>query len=184
LTLRLALGISLRPDFHISNMHSNRSHSQSTFARRVALFLFFSGLCTAAAAFGQTGFTGIFGGGPFYINAANNIAEIQNSDFTEAIIWNIEVKTNGDLNFNGEFPIVSNGVYIGDQTHPDFPGNMALLKQGTIQRITFSIGSSNFGDWQDIKALVNSEGTGDGQHPLQELRRAQSGGPSARRAGF
>lgn len=141
-------------------MHSNRSHSQSTFARRVALFLFFSGLCTAAAAFGQTGFTGVFGGGPFYINAANNIAEIQNSGFTEAIIWNIEVKTNGDLNFNGEFPIVSNGVYIGDQTHPDFPGNMALLKQGTIQRITFSIGSSNFGDWQDIKALVNSQGTG------------------------
>jgi len=104
--------------------------------------------------------SGIFGGGPFYINATNNINEIKNSGFTEAIVWNIEVKTNGDLNFNGEFPLVSNGVYIGDQTHPDFASNMAALKTGTITRITFSIGSSNVGDWQDVKALVTAQGTG------------------------
>ena len=120
----------------------------------------FTVMLPGATVLAQTGYTGIFGGGPFYINATNNIAEIENSGFTEAIIWNIEVKTNGDLNFNGEFPLVSNGVYIGGQTHPDFAGNMALLKQGTIQRVTFSIGSSNVGDWQDVKALVNSQGTG------------------------
>jgi hypothetical protein len=126
--------------------------------RRTAIFLFV--LFSGATAFAQTGYTGIFGGGPFYINATNNITEIANSGFTEAIIWNIEVKTNGDLNFNGEFPLVSNGVYIGAQLHPDFAANMALLKQGTIKRVTFSIGSSNVGDWQDVKALVNSQGTG------------------------
>ncbi len=108
----------------------------------------------------QTGFTGIFGGGPFYINATNNITEIENSGFTEAIVWSVEVKSNGDLNFNGEFPLTSNGAYVGDQTHPDFAANMATLKQGTVKRVTFSVGSSNFGDWQDIKALVNSQGTG------------------------
>jgi len=108
----------------------------------------------------QTGFTGIFGGGPFYKNAANNITEIENSGFTEAIIWSVEVNSVGDLNFNGEFPLTSNGVYIGDQTHPDFAANMAQLKQGSVKRVTFSIGSSNFGDWQDITALVNSQGTG------------------------
>jgi hypothetical protein len=37
---------------------------------------------------------------------------------------------------------------------------MSLLKQGTVKRVTFSIGSSNFGDWQDITALVKSQGTG------------------------
>src|SRR4051794_14578516 len=37
---------------------------------------------------------------------------------------------------------------------------MATLKEGTVRRITFSIGSSNFGDWQDIRDLVNSQGTG------------------------
>jgi hypothetical protein len=37
---------------------------------------------------------------------------------------------------------------------------MAALKTGTIKRITFSIGSSNVGDWQDVKALINAQGTG------------------------
>ncbi|HEY1768703.1 MAG TPA: hypothetical protein VGG02_00430 [Chthoniobacterales bacterium] len=117
--------------------------------------------CAGREAFGQ-GFTGIFGGGPFYINAANNITEIENSGFTEAIVWSVEVKSNGDLNFNGEFPLTSNGAYIGDQTHPDFASNMAQLKQGTVKRVTFSIGSSNVGDWQDITSLVQSQGTGPG----------------------
>jgi hypothetical protein len=129
---------------------------------RLATFLFFltSATFSTPAASAQTGFTGIFGGGPLYINATNNIAEIENSGFTEVIVWSVEVKTNGDLNLNGEFPLTSNGVYIGDQTHPDFADNMSLLKQGTVKRVTFSIGSSNFGDWQDITALVKSQGTG------------------------
>ena len=66
----------------------------------------------------------------------------------------------GDLNLNGEFPLTSNGVYIGAQTYPNFASDMAQLKQGTVKRVTFSIGSSNFGDWEDIKALVDSQGTG------------------------
>ena len=130
---------------------------------RGAAILFFWLLAVALfgqTAFAQTGFTGIFGGGPFYKNAASNITEIENSGFTEAIVWSVEVNSVGDLNFNGEFPLTSNGVYIGDQTHSDFAANMALLKQGTVKRVTFSIGSSNFGDWQDITNLVNSQGTG------------------------
>lgn len=108
----------------------------------------------------QTGYTGIFGGGPFYKNAAPNITEIESSGFTEAIVWSVEVNSVGDLNFNGEFPLTSSGAYIGNQTHPDFPGNMAQLKQGTVKRVTFSVGSSNFGDWENITALVNAQGTG------------------------
>ena len=126
--------------------------------RRLAIsFLLLISAAFPASA--QTGFTGIFGGGPFYKNATNNIAEIEHSGFTEAIVWSVEVNSVGDLNFNGEFPLTSGGVYIGDQTHPDFAANMALLKQGTVRRVTFSIGSSNFGDWQDITSLVRAEGT-------------------------
>lgn len=124
------------------------------------LALFFILLFAGTPAFAQAGYTGIFGGGPLYINATNNIAELKNSGFTEVVVWSVEVKSNGDLNLNGEFPLTSNGVYVGDQTHPDFAANMASLKQGSVQRITFSIGSSNFGDWQDVTALVNSQGTG------------------------
>lgn len=126
----------------------------------ILLLLFLAAMFSGAAASAQTGYTGIFGGGPLYINATNNINEIKNSGFTEVLVWSVEVKSNGDLNFNGEFPLTSNGVYIGDQTHPDFASNMALLKTGTIKRVTFSIGSSNVGDWQDITALVRSQGTG------------------------
>jgi hypothetical protein len=115
---------------------------------------------SAQATFAQNGYSGIFGGGPFYKNAANNITEIENSGFTEAIVWSVEVGTTGDLNLNGEFQLTSNGSYIGNQTHPDFAGNMSILKQGSVKRVTLSIGSSNVGDWQDITALVNAQGTG------------------------
>jgi hypothetical protein len=126
----------------------------------ILLFLLLAAAFSGETASAQTGFTGIFGGGPFYKNAANNITEIENSGFTEAIVWSIEVSSTGDLNFNGEFPLTSGGVYVGNATYPDFPGDMATLKQGTVKRVTFSIGSSNYGDWEDITALVNAQGTG------------------------
>lgn len=133
---------------------------------------------SATGAFAQTGYVGIFGGGPMYINAANNIRELQNSGFTEVIVWSVEVKSNGDLNLNGEFPLTSNGVYIGGQLHPDFAANMAALKQGNVKRITLSIGSSNVGDWQDIVALINSQGTGPGSILYQDFQALKTAIPA------
>jgi hypothetical protein len=146
---------------HSLEMQSKRSSHQAAIARSVAILLFlvlavaFSGQAASA----QVGFTGIFGGGPFYKDAAA-ITEIENSGFTEAIVWSVEVSSVGDLNFNGEFPLTSGGVYVGNQTYPNFPADMATLKQGTVKRVTFSVGSSNVGDWQDITALVKAQGTG------------------------
>lgn len=143
----------MKPSIRLPFISQCRAALFSTF-----ILLVFLALSNAASA--QTGYTGIFGGGPFYKNAAPNITEIENSGFTEAIVWSVEVNSVGDLNFNGEFPLTSGGVYVGNQTHPDFPGNMAQLKQGTVKRITFSVGSSNYGDWENITALVNAQGTG------------------------
>jgi len=141
---------------------SSRVYCQaiSTSAAAFLCLLFLVALSGTASA--QPGFSGIFGGGPFYKNAAANIQEIESSGFTEAIVWSVEVNSVGDLNLNGEFPLTSNGAYIGAQTHPDFAGNMSLLKQGTVKRVTLSIGSSNFGDWENITSLVKAEGTGPG----------------------
>ena len=133
---------------------------------------------SAQAAFAQTGLSGIFGGGPFYKSAAANIKEIEYSGFAEAIVWSVEVSSAGDLNLNGEFPLTSNGVYIGGQTHPDFAGNMALLKQGTVKRVTLSIGSSNYGDWEDITALVEAQGTGPGSILYQDFQALKTAIPA------
>jgi hypothetical protein len=112
---------------------------------------------TAAA---QTGFVGILGGGPVYKHVEVNIKELEKSGFNELIVWSVEVNASGDLNLNGEFPLTSAGAYVGNQTYPDFPADLKKIKKGTVTRITLSIGSSNYGDWEDIKALVDSQGTG------------------------
>ena len=36
----------------------------------------------------------------------------------------------------------------------------ARIKQDSVTRVTLSIGSSNYGDWEDIKSLVDAQGTG------------------------
>ena len=145
---------------HSIKMRLQCPSAQSTFFRSLAIVLISLATALSTPASAQTGYTGIFGGGPFYKNAAANITEIENSGFTEAIVWSVEVNSVGDLNFNGEFPLTSGGVYVGNQSYPNFASDMALLKQGTVKRVTFSIGSSNVGDWQDITALVNSQGVG------------------------
>jgi hypothetical protein len=126
----------------------------------IILFVLLAVAFSTESSSAQTGYTGIFGGGPFYKNASANITEIENSGFTEAIVWSVEVSSTGDLNFNGEFPLTSGGVYVGNQYYPDFPGDMATLKLGTVKRVTFSVGSSNYGDWENITNLVNTQGTG------------------------
>jgi hypothetical protein len=69
-------------------MKSTLSCHQTVAARGAAgLFsLFLALVLLGATAFAQAGFTGIFGGGPLYINATNNINELKNSGFTEVIV--------------------------------------------------------------------------------------------------
>jgi len=130
-------------------------------ARCLASALILCGLGAAAgAAAAQTGYVGILGGGPVYKHIPKNINELKNSGFNELIVWSVEVNGSGDLNLNGEFPLTSAGVYIGKKTHRFFRDDLQKVKQGSVTRVTFSIGSSNYGDWEDIKALVDAQGTG------------------------
>lgn len=155
-----------------------RQHSAVT---RCAIILLLSlagfGL-SAQSVFAQTGYSGIFGGGPYYKNPSVSIPEIENSGFTEAIVWSVEVSSVGDLNFNGEFPLTSGGVYVGNQTYPNFAADLATLKQGSVQRVTFSIGSSNYGDWEDITALVEAQGTGPGSILYQDFQALKTAIPA------
>ena len=114
----------------------------------------------AGAATAQTGYVGILGGGAVYKHIPKNIRELENSGFNELIVWSVEVGSTGDLNLNGEFPLTSDGEYIGNETYPDFPADLKKIKRGTVTRVTLSIGSSNYGDWENIEALIESQGTG------------------------
>lgn len=138
-----------------------------TFARNTAVAVMalgsaalFTGTATAGNGGAPTGYVGILGGGPIYMRNPDYIKELKKSGFTELLIWSVEVKANGDLNLNGEFPLTSNGEYIGDQMWPKFAHDLKNMKTGKVQRITLSIGSSNFGDFQNLKALIDSQGTG------------------------
>lgn len=126
----------------------------------LVLLLLVGGMTLHGSGSAQAGYVGIFGGSPLYSHNTAYIDEIKNSGFTEVIVWNIEVHATGDLNFNGEFPLASNGAYIGSEKYPQFVADLAEMKQGSVERITFSIGSSNVGDFENVKALVNTYGTG------------------------
>jgi hypothetical protein len=106
----------------------------------------------------------VFGGGPIYKNRTVTIPELKASGFTEIIVWNIAVNGSGDLNLNYEFPIVSNGTYIGGSMYPNFANDMKSLKTGatSVNRVTFSVGSSNVGVFQSIRDLINAGGSNGG----------------------
>ena len=69
----------------------------------------------------QTGYVGILGGGPVYKHILKNIKQLRHSGFNELIVWSVEVGSTGDLNLNGEFPLTSDGAYIGNETYPISP---------------------------------------------------------------
>ena len=48
--------------------------------------------------------------GPFIVTEVTPINELKNSGFNTVIVWTIHIESNGDLGFNGEFPLVQNGT--------------------------------------------------------------------------
>lgn len=132
------------------------------FLRRAASVLACLGMASSLAVAAPTGYVGIYGGGPMYKHVASNITEIKNSGFTEVIVWSVQVNAAGDLNLNGEFPLTSNGAYVGNNTWPNFAADLATMKQGSAKRITLSVGSSNANpsDFDHVKSVIQAQGAG------------------------
>ena len=105
---------------------------------------------------------GVYGGGGIYKNLATSIPDLKSSGMTEVIVWNIWVEDSGDLNFNMEFPLVTDGEYVGDQTYPDFAKSMADLKgdDSSVRTLNFGVGSSAGDIFGVIEDLIEKEGTG------------------------
>ncbi|MEW7289322.1 discoidin domain-containing protein [Aquimarina sp. 2304DJ70-9] len=106
----------------------------------------------------------IYAGGPIYYGRDYAIDELRNSGFSTVIVWTIHIEANGDLGFNGEFPLVKNGEYVGDQSYPNFPNDVARLKAAptSINRVEFGLSAAGSGTFEAVRNFYNSEGFGPG----------------------
>ncbi len=106
----------------------------------------------------------IYAGGPIYNNRNVSIDELRNSGYTTVVVWTIHIEANGDLGFNGEFPLVQNGVYVGDNTYPNFPDDIVKLKTAptSINRVEFGLSAAGSGTFDAVRNFYNSEGFGPG----------------------
>ncbi|MDY8138391.1 T9SS type A sorting domain-containing protein [Aquimarina sp. 2201CG5-10] len=106
----------------------------------------------------------IYAGGPIYNNRNVSINELRNSGYTTVIVWTIHIEANGDLGFNGEFPLVQNGVYVGDQSYPNFPNDIIMLKTAptSINRVEFGLSAAGSGTFAAVRNFYDSEGFGPG----------------------
>ena len=100
----------------------------------------------------------VFGRDNFYTLNAGDTAKLKNSGFNTAILFVVDVAANGDLNYNGNYLIVTNGVYIGD---PGWPARLAALKTAptSITRIEVCTGGAGAQSWNNIKTLIAAQGT-------------------------
>jgi hypothetical protein len=105
---------------------------------------------------------GIYAGGPVYLEdrRAGTIEELVYSQFTEILVWSVHVDENYGLDLNMEFPLVKDGLYVGNAKHPNFAGDLERLRAGGKRRITLSIGAANSQAFTRIRNLIQSEGTG------------------------
>ena len=108
-----------------------------------------------------------FAGGPTYKDPGSSIPELQSSGFGTLINWTIHIHDNGDLNFNEEFLLVSNGKYVGNETHSNFGNNLKkLIKKGSsIKRLEFGLSAAESPTYTNIKNLDTCTTKGCGTGP-------------------
>lgn len=126
--------------------------------KRLLFLLFFSSNMVLA----QEHISAVYGGGGIYNGRDYSVKELKQSGLNTVIIWTIHIDEHGNLNFNVEFPLVTDGVYIGDQTHPEFRSDIKELKSAasSIKRIEFGLSAWGSPTYKHIKALIEAEGTG------------------------
>jgi len=101
----------------------------------------------------------VFGRDDFYTLDAGITSKLKNSGFNTAILFVVDVGANGDLNYNGNHLIVTNGVYMGDA---NWGARLAALKvpPTSITRIEVCTGGAGAQSWVNIKNLIATNGTG------------------------
>lgn len=117
--------------------------------------------------------SGVYGGGPLYNNTDYSISELKASGFSHVIAWTIHINKDGDLNFNAEFPLVADGKYIGDKTHPKYKQDIASLKIAPSKITRVEMGLSGYGSstFDNVRDLINCSQSHCGTGPKSILYR-------------
>lgn len=130
---------------------------------------------------GDSAITAFYGGGIMYKEKKREriMAELRGSGVSTIIVWTIHINEQGDLNFNAEFPLVKNGVYIGDKLHANFASDMAVLKQAptTIKRIEFGLAAAGSPTFENVKNFFHKEGFGPGTTLYKNFKALQEAIP-------
>jgi len=105
--------------------------------------------------------SGIYVGGHFRRDRTVTVPTLKASGFTYVILFNIQVESNGDLTTDGE-TICKNGEYVFATTQPNYVKDVTSLRQGmtSIRRVETCIGGWGSISYDNIKTLINSQGTG------------------------
>ena len=100
----------------------------------------------------------VFGGGPF-VTGGTPVANIMKaSGFNTMIIWSVHVLPDGTLKLN-DIEVCKDGKYIGSGRYKTA---WQSLKEGktSIERVEISVGAWECQDFDNIKALIERDGTG------------------------
>ncbi|MEM7151595.1 MAG: lysyl endopeptidase [Myxococcota bacterium] len=101
---------------------------------------------------------GVFGGGPFYHDAATVMPRMRDSGFDTMILWSVHVHDDGDLVLNDQL-IIEDGEYVGVEGWPELVVSLEE-EPTTVTRTEFSVGAWGVPDFDNIAMLIEAEGTG------------------------
>lgn len=106
--------------------------------------------------------SGVYVGGHIRRERPNTVTTLKNSGFTYAILFNVNVETDGTLTTDGE-TICKDGAYVFANEQPHYIEDVKALKTWPtgIQRIEICIGGWGNESYSRIRDLINSEGTGE-----------------------
>jgi hypothetical protein len=88
--------------------------------------------------------------GPFYSGKARD------SKMTTLFLFTLQVNSDGTLRFNDDI-VCRNGVYVGN---PDWNWQLDACRGGSVTRIEMAIGNWGSVSFDNIRNLINSQGTG------------------------
>ena len=103
--------------------------------------------------------------GPYYEGKA------QNSGFTTLFLFTLQVNSNGDLRYGDNGTVASNGNYVGNGA---WNWQLAGCRGGSVSQIQMSIGNWGTQSFNNIRNLINSQGTGSGSILYRNFRALQN----------